>query len=221
MSTTYKVVADKIVHFPYALKNASDIVEFLETVESKAAGDWIPWISGGEVNTYQYGVLKELSPSKNQLELNNKVKIQTETILSNMYEAMDSCFLQYYECLGFPKNDALSWSTKYRQGLDHIAIKKYFENEQLGPHPDSESIDPIEYTASVYFNNDYEGGELGFPDHGVSVKPTTGSVVIFPASFLHESKPIKNGIKYVTNILSSVPRKIVDEFHTSTCFKTV
>jgi len=216
MSATYETVADKIVHFPYALKNAADIVEFLETAESIAAGDWVPWISGGEVNTYQYGLLKELSPDRNQLESNIKVRTQTETIISNIYEALDSSFYAYYTYLGFPEKDALSWSTGYRhQRLDHIAIKKYFENEQLGPHPDSESTDPIEYTASIYFNDDYEGGELGFPDHGVFVKPTPGSIVIFPASFLHESKSIKNGVKYVTNVLSSVPRDTVDEFQIS------
>jgi predicted 2-oxoglutarate/Fe(II)-dependent dioxygenase YbiX len=50
----------------------------------------------------------------------------------------------------------------------------------------------------MYYNDNYEGGELGVVG-GSSVKPTPGSVVVFPSKYLHESTLITSGIKYVSN----------------------
>jgi predicted 2-oxoglutarate/Fe(II)-dependent dioxygenase YbiX len=50
----------------------------------------------------------------------------------------------------------------------------------------------------MYYNDNYEGGELRVVG-GSSVKPTPGSVVVFPSKYLHESTLITSGIKYVSN----------------------
>jgi predicted 2-oxoglutarate/Fe(II)-dependent dioxygenase YbiX len=211
MTSNYELIAEKIVHFPYALKTPADVVELLENTNSIAAGEWLPWLSGGSNNIHQYGLMKELTPSRNNLELDAKVKDQVSNVISNIYTALDNSFADYYRAIGLPEKTATTWASKYRDsGLDHIAIKKYFDSEHLGPHPDSELLDPVEYTASIYFNDDYEGGELGFPGRGVAIKPTPGSIVIFPAAFLHESRPLNSGVKYVTNVLGSIPQKIID-----------
>ena len=53
----------------------------------------------------------------------------------------------------------------------------------------------------VAFLNDgeeYGGGELFFPDHGVSFKPAAGSVAVFPATraFIHGVAPISAGSRF-------------------------
>lgn len=50
----------------------------------------------------------------------------------------------------------------------------------------------------AYLNDDYEGGELYFPDHDVTIKPKRGSIITFPgnAHYIHGVKPITNGIRY-------------------------
>lgn len=216
MSRTYQVVASGILHFPNAVPDVKNILSFLETVDSHAAGGWLPWMSGGDDDPCQYGLLKELTPKKNECETNQSVKTQAEKIIFDIYTSIDSSFFEYYKFIGASDEVARSWSDAYRHtGLTHFAIKKYSDNEHMGPHPDSDSIDPVEYTASVYFNDDYEGGDLNFPDQGVSVKPTPGSIVIFPASFLHESLPIRGGIKYVANILGNLPENILNSIVSS------
>lgn len=42
------------------------------------------------------------------------------------------------------------------------------------------------------------GGELTFPHFGTTIKPKTGSVVIFPSNFpyTHTAHPVEDGIKY-------------------------
>ena len=50
----------------------------------------------------------------------------------------------------------------------------------------------------AYINDDYEGGEIEFPEQNIKIKPEEGSVLIFPTyhPFIHKSYEVKNGYKY-------------------------
>lgn len=50
----------------------------------------------------------------------------------------------------------------------------------------------------LYFNDEFEGGELGFPRQAITVRPRTGMLVAFPSShhFLHVVYPITKGTRY-------------------------
>jgi hypothetical protein len=50
-----------------------------------------------------------------------------------------------------------------------------------------------------YLNDDYEGGELYFPQHDIEFKPKAGAAYFFPGdkNYLHGVKEIKSGIRYV------------------------
>lgn len=54
------------------------------------------------------------------------------------------------------------------------------------------------YVAILYLNDDYEGGELYFPDHDISFKPNSGSLYTFPggAENIHGVSEITNGTRY-------------------------
>lgn len=44
---------------------------------------------------------------------------------------------------------------------------------------------------------DYEGGELAFPEFGSrAYKPPTGGAVVFSCSLLHEARPVRSGMRY-------------------------
>lgn len=83
---------------------------------------------------------------------------------------------------------------------------KYNEGYYYKVHNDSEDfIDgklqqllPRDITVIVYLNSDYEGGELTFPDYGITIKPTDGMVITFPSyyDFQHEVKPVTKGTRY-------------------------
>lgn len=50
----------------------------------------------------------------------------------------------------------------------------------------------------AYLNDDYDGGELYFPDQDVTVKPKRGSIVTFPgnAHYIHGVKEITGGVRH-------------------------
>jgi hypothetical protein len=50
-----------------------------------------------------------------------------------------------------------------------------------------------------YLNDDYEGGELYFPEQGIQFKPKAGSAYFFPGdmNYIHGVTEVTSGIRYV------------------------
>jgi Rps23 Pro-64 3,4-dihydroxylase Tpa1-like proline 4-hydroxylase len=38
----------------------------------------------------------------------------------------------------------------------------------------------------MYLNDEYEGGEINFPENNIMVKPKPGTIVFFPCHYIHE-----------------------------------
>lgn len=53
------------------------------------------------------------------------------------------------------------------------------------------------YTAVLYLNDDYTGGELEFPESNLKFKPTSGSVVSLDNQELHQVNTILEGKRYI------------------------
>lgn len=51
-----------------------------------------------------------------------------------------------------------------------------------------------------YFNDDYEGGELYFPQHGIEFQPVAGAAYFFPGDmyYAHGVRPIKSGNRFTS-----------------------
>jgi hypothetical protein len=69
----------------------------------------------------------------------------------------------------------------------------------FAPHHDDNPMISRTITAVMYLNDDYEGGNLIFSKlDNLIVKPETGDLIVFPASYLyeHESTLVTTGTKY-------------------------
>ena len=55
---------------------------------------------------------------------------------------------------------------------------------------------PIHIVTLAYFNSDFDGGELVFPDLEKSFKPEPGLVIAFDAKIPHMVTPLKSGRRY-------------------------
>lgn len=58
----------------------------------------------------------------------------------------------------------------------------------------------------VYLNDDYEGGELKFVSHDLSIKPKKGDLVIFPGNlhYPHEVTEVISGTRYTLPVWFSI-----------------
>lgn len=75
-----------------------------------------------------------------------------------------------------------------------LELIKWLDGSLLAAHYDGDeeedALPPPQNTAKIasliYLNDDYEGGEIGFPDYDIKIKPKPGDLVIFPYFYLHE-----------------------------------
>ncbi|PYS51004.1 MAG: hypothetical protein DMF68_05540 [Acidobacteria bacterium] len=75
---------------------------------------------------------------------------------------------------------------------------RYGPGNYYTPHSDTGLNRTDRYfTTLCYLNDDFEGGETGFPELNYSIKPCCGKAVIFPATYLHSAEPVLSGEKYV------------------------
>ena len=47
-----------------------------------------------------------------------------------------------------------------------------------------------------YFNDNFEGGEIYYPDNDIIIKPKPGLVVMHESTIRHGVHPVKSGIRY-------------------------
>ena len=96
--------------------------------------------------------------------------------------------------------------------LPIMNIMKYEIGDVFPPHQDTSVYCPIEsdWGLVLYINDDFEGGELYYPEKNLTYVPQSGDLVIHGASeeFAHGTTPIISGTKYVaTSFAFLFPRK--------------
>jgi predicted 2-oxoglutarate/Fe(II)-dependent dioxygenase YbiX len=97
----------------------------------------------------------------------------------------------------------------YKQKVRHIEkpqLLYYKVGGKYDVHNDCESwingnlkqVCDRDVSVLVYLNDDYEGGELEFPDWGCTFKPKAGTVIAFPSyiEFSHRVHPVTKGERF-------------------------
>lgn len=88
-----------------------------------------------------------------------------------------------------------NFKMEYMEAINFI---KY----EVGQHFQVHSDDGFSYSCTVstiaYFNDNYEGGELWFPNLNIKFKPAKGDIVFFPSNYIysHAALAVTDGTKY-------------------------
>ena len=86
----------------------------------------------------------------------------------------------------------------------HIDTIKYEDEDTHNPRPIINVL--------LYLTDDYDGGEIVFPDCGVSLKPKAGSVVVFDSDLMHGVNAVVSGErKTLESHLYSVNSEDIEE----------
>jgi len=107
---------------------------------------------------------------------------------------------------------------------DHINFVKWWDGYEQAPHADGEEPNGQPHPFSwrkfgcvYYLNDDYDGGELYFPNFDIEVKPQANMVIFFPGDVLHlhgvrnVSKGVRHTIASFWGYDESHKMKIYDE----------
>ncbi|MEO8141528.1 MAG: 2OG-Fe(II) oxygenase [Sphingomicrobium sp.] len=89
-----------------------------------------------------------------------------------------------------------------------LTILRYQPGQQYRPHHDAGAQAARHWTALIWLNDDYEGGETDFPDVGLRVKGGVGDLLLFhnvtgdgtpDARMMHAGLPVTSGVKWMAS----------------------
>lgn len=74
-------------------------------------------------------------------------------------------------------------------------VQRHYPGSFMQEHVDQEHDPSLIYACVIYLNDDFNGGELYFPDIDLEVKPIRGSLMLFSASkkYLHGVRKVLPG----------------------------
>jgi hypothetical protein len=189
--------------------------EFLKAIEENNENKeingiippWSKWVDGYNIDgvwtkVYERGLVKDLDWDYSVNENNRRwprVEIDPD------YSKAHSKAYSILEMIDKPYRQALDvWSEKTGNSKvslisKNYTIKKYDTGGHIGAHSDRDhdkDFNTYDWTALVYLNEDYDGGELEFNKLGYTIKPKAGSIIFFSTDEVHTAHPVISGNKY-------------------------
>jgi hypothetical protein len=146
-------------------------------------------------------LLKKWKPYNNYdgtLMGRSSIVVKNEKAYNQILDVYLKCLQEYID-----KNN-LNITTD-NLGVGRWLVRDYAAGSVMTAHYDAYSyvkdgedeVKPI-FTIILYINDNYEGGEIHFPNENVTIKPDAGSVLIFPSNLIHEVKTVISGNRYMT-----------------------
>lgn len=118
------------------------------------------------------------------------------TFHANFQDSSIKDLLQKYQKLvyNFVNENYPGPFESYDESKIHIARFQ----EGYGMHEHFDSTKPNDIATLIYLNEDYDGGQIYFPELNIYIKPNEGDLICFPDTpdFVHGVKPISEGIRY-------------------------
>ena len=112
--------------------------------------------------------------------------LNNNNILNNIYNRFNKLFTSKLDITGLH------------------SINRHKKDESMGNHYDQwlENIDyEIEYGMVLYYNDNYSGGELVYPDLNLIIKPKERSLVIHGGKILHGTATVNdNSYRYFSTV---------------------
>lgn len=144
---------------------------------------------------YEYAIktssnFDEYGNDKKEFLTNNKV-------FNNEFDLKIRDLMQSYAKKVYEYVVATYSNTKFypfKENLTHIA--KFSDGDSMHEHFDLSR--PNDIATLIYLNNNYEGGEIYFPEYNIYIKPSPGDLVTFPDNeyYIHGVKKVYNGDRY-------------------------
>lgn len=185
---------EKIFYYEDILENSAGLVDSIEKTDkvcntTTSISSWGPWTASDD-QTKNYGLGK--SGVFETGRLMDEKDFELYKISSTIKYTAEFAISSYCNLHMITK----PWLPNF------FNIKKYSQGADMGPHVDSNDPTNIEHpiiSGVMYLNDNYSGGEISFPNQGVSIKPKAGSVIIFPSTepYTHHPQKIISGIKYM------------------------
>lgn len=138
-----------------------------------------------------------------------KTNKEVPDIITGMVERLKKEVDAFYKVDAWPTSPAMVRWLPGNLQMPH-ADKELHEGDNAGKPNDFPWYD---LAGLFYINDDYEGGELYFPNQGIQFKPKKGAAYFFPGdrNFIHGITPIESGIRYTVPFFWTIRKHYTDE----------
>lgn len=194
-----KMLSNDIWYWENALSFPEYLPGFINEIDNypesyPRISKWIDWTASND-SSLVYGKTKIINKGNLKVSTGSDlIDKKTLYIANSILMAFEMCTERYLTARNLDKD-------RYNLNLDQVTIKAWNQGQSMGPHFDGQDGNKdLAFSLVTYINDDYEGGEISFPNHNVTVKPKAGSLIMFPSQqpFIHEVKPIISGTRYMS-----------------------
>jgi hypothetical protein len=195
----YEVLDLGLVYYKNIIKDPQKVIDMVNELDdyclknpntSLETKPWVRW-SDNSSGTNQFFCWQKFinqpeNINKEDLKYNENLYI-SKTLFGAIDKVMDHYSTKLYP---FAKNNL-----KSREKFMHLL--RYDEGGYLPPHQD-QGVSTRVLSVLIYLNDNYEGGEIEFPQSGIKIRPSAGSLIFFPSNFLyvHTVNPLISGTRY-------------------------
>lgn len=194
------IYADKIFYYEGVLFHPDQVLLALEESDkilkdSDAISRWKPWIRYEEEEDSSGDFIRKNEKNIGETKTTNPKKYATSS------QQVQMIFGQIKNSLTFTTDHYIASLGLEPSKMSMISISRYDTGSELELHTDT-YLNKSYISAVLYLNDDYEGGELYFPEQDIRIKPSAGSIVVFPSTdpFSHQSEAIISGEKYISSV---------------------
>lgn len=187
-------------HFGNGPENIHIIENFIDKEDLKKIQDFCPTIN--EWNNEAESVYSEDGTCLYNADYWNDRQCSSEIILRlnpDVHKIIDKYILKM--------KNTIENIFNVRVSVRPPVIMKWRPGIEQRPHADKQLNDGrpnafvnYDINSLFYYNDDFDGGELYYPQHEISVKPRPGLAVVHPGdvNYLHGVTMIEKGYRYTT-----------------------
>lgn len=152
------------------------------------------------------GIIKQIENSKPDWEFWSTKPSNDEPYKRSSYEFADYKPVNL-EILNIVTNTCITHYEKENNiklsSLTSMTANKYYPGKHMGEHSDSHgNLGSPSITIMINLNDNYSGGELVFKGQNLTLKPESGSILIYPSvePYYHSPELITKGSKICCTI---------------------
>ena len=82
--------------------------------------------------------------------------------------------------------------------MGEYLLTKWSKGSNMKPHIDTNALKHQHIVCMYYINDNYDGGEIVFPDYNLEIKPKSNSLIMFPGNenYVHGVLEVSKGFRY-------------------------
>jgi len=192
----HEVMAAGMVYYRNAIEKTNEVIGSIEYMQDQislgvktAAQPWHEW-NGANPDVEKF-CRRHFIIEPNKTNTLDPLYTHICFVYENIFGGIEKAY-NHYSTVLYPH---ASQNVKSTEGM--LSILKYGQTGYLPEHQD-QGVSSRVLSTVAYLNDNYDGGEIHFPQIDVTIKPEAGSVIFFPSNFVfsHTVKPIVSGFRY-------------------------